>query len=521
MSEADIAPQPPDEQVEPVDPVDGQFELAYEGRAAFLTVHAAQGGGNPVRTDEIFAALKGSPLDYHDTARVVAAVKDPRGQPVFIGEVKAPPEVTDGWFVKLSSDSLAAYVVPAPIRPPQADASPPQPETSAQAGDDASNPEEAPDAKPDVAIVSTEMVRAALAEHGVTTGILDDALASFTPPRPLAAVTLVARGQPPTPGEDAHIEFQFELNRDARSKPVELEDGRVDYYAAPVQRYVEANAVLVVRRPPVEGTPGVDVLGTPLPPPVVKDEPLAVLIGQGTEVRDDTLVAAIAGRPVLQGERVEVLPIFTVQKDLDFSVGNIDFVGDVVITGDMKPGFSIKATGSVTVRGITERASITADGDIIVSGVVGHGETVLEAGGDVTAAFLHTAHVTAGGELKVRNEIINCTVRATRVKTPLNGRIVGGDIAATEEIDTGKLGSDKAVPTHITVGPSPQTSEPVLRVRGTTHYGTVVIVGHAILHVEDDLPPSSFWNVAGGIVKLNPAADSVRPAQAETSASAA
>ncbi len=113
------------------------------------------------------------------------------------------------------------------------------------------------------------------------------------------------------------------------------------------------------------------------------------MLGPGTEIDGDTIVSSFAGRPFFREGRIQVLAVYEVNGDLDFSVGNIDFVGDVIIRGDIKPGYSIHTSGSVTVRGTTEHATIIAGQHIVLTGVLGHGEIVLEAGGDITAQFIH------------------------------------------------------------------------------------------------------------------------------------
>ncbi|MSQ61716.1 MAG: DUF342 domain-containing protein [Dehalococcoidia bacterium] len=84
------------------------------------------------------------------------------------------------------------------------------------------------------------------------------------------------------------------------------------------------------------------------------------MLGAGTELDGDTIVSSFAGRPLFKQGRIEVLPVYEVSGDLDFSVGKITFLGDVIIRGDIKPGFSIHTNGSVTVRGTTEHATIIA-----------------------------------------------------------------------------------------------------------------------------------------------------------------
>jgi len=373
---------------------------------------------------------------------------------------------------------MAAYAVPVPPKgdPPDETAGPP--------------------------VVSEEDLRARLTAIGINSGLLAETLASFSPPRPLESATRVAEGVPATSGKNATLEYAFDAN--PHITPVELEDGSVDYHAAMVRRFVEAGAVLVRRVPPDAGEPGKDVFGIAIPPRPVVDKNLNSLRGKDTRIEGDNLVAVIAGRPVTHGDKIEVLPIYEVRGDVDFAVGNLDFIGDVLVGGDVKPGFVIYAGGSVTVRGIVDRATIVAGKDITVWGMSGEGNHSLEAGHEVIAHYIHNATVTAGVMVKAHREIVNCTVRAPRVETAPIARIVGGSIEAVAEVDAGTIGSPRGVPTEITVERGIDGRSGVVRARRSIHPRVILKVHHAVWCVDDDYPASSFWEYAGEISRLGP-----------------
>ena len=78
---------------------------------------------------------------------------------------------------------------------------------------------------------------------------------------------------------------------------------------------------------------------------------------------------------------IAVYPISNIDSDIDYHTGNIDFNGDVVISGSVQPQFSVKATGTISIGGYVEPGEyISAGGDILVKrGVVG-ANTELVAG---------------------------------------------------------------------------------------------------------------------------------------------
>ena len=139
----------------------------------------------------------------------------------------------------------------------------------------------------------------------------------------------------------------------------------------------------------------------------MRDEALESLVGENTEIRGEELLATSPGRPVERGSEINALPVFAVEGDRDDSVGNIDFAGDETVRGDVMPGFSINATGSVTVSGMSEHATIRAGGDLIVQGVVGLIEPEIVVGGNLTAQYLHNTSVEVAGEAVINREVVN------------------------------------------------------------------------------------------------------------------
>ena len=467
------------------------IEVVFDQRSVALLVRSPRADEPAATAEQAIAALRRGPFAAIPQQRVAEIVAAESGQPVPVGEVPVPAGTT-GWFVVVSPDSLAAYLVPAP---------PARPETPETVVD---GPEDAPESEPEPEAISNAEITARLSELEVKSGVLDEVVASFDPPRVLDAIECVALGVPPVDGRDATVEILIADQED--HAPVTLEDGTVDHHATLASRFIEAGAVIATRVPPVDGTAGVDVSGKKIEARAAVDRLLDGLVGQNTELQGDHLVATSPGRPVHNGERIDLLPSYEVAGDLDYSVGNIDFDGDVLVRGDVKPGFTITATGSVVIGGMVEHASIRAGGDINLQGVVGNheadaagdaddGAASIEAGGDIDVQYLHTISVRADGEVRVNREIVNCTVRAARVLTAPSGRIVGGEVTADFEIGAGSLGSNNGARTQLHIATHRAEEALVIRAWETAHAGVRLNVSSAILDLEDDLPSASFWKL--------------------------
>lgn len=109
------------------------LELRYQGRTVLLVTHPPA-DDRAIRKEDIAATLARSPLDNYSLDRIAAAV-DRKGQSVLpVGEVAAPPNWAEPYFLVISPDRSAAYVVPTEPPPVMAEAQPPAPSPTAEIG---------------------------------------------------------------------------------------------------------------------------------------------------------------------------------------------------------------------------------------------------------------------------------------------------------------------------------------------------------------------------------------------------
>ena len=450
-----------------------RFELAIRGTSVLLSFRA-DAAAAPPNAGEILSALSDLPVAAVEAGPVFSAIREAPENPVEVGTIKADPGAA--WAVRVSPSRLAAWAVPFPA-------------TDEGGG-------------PSAPVVSARELTAGLTPERVTHGVLQEVIDGFGEGKPLGAAVLLARGVAATPGRNGSVEFLFDASES--TTPIEHDDGTVDYRTVVVRRFVEEGALLARRHPPVAGVQGRDVSGRDLVPPAVRDQALSKHQGKGTRIEGDDLVAAIAGRPVLTRDRIDVLPVYEVKGDIGFGVGNIDFIGDVVVHGDVMPGFAIRAGGSVTISGIVDHATIDAGGDILARGVVGDGHCGLKAGKDVAAHYLHNVRVEAVGVVRVQREILNCHVECERLEIPATGRFVGGRLTARSEVTAGAIGSIQSTATWVEVPARVAGKRCCIRATRMVHPGATIDIGHAVLQVNEDLPASSFWEFEGTISRFEP-----------------
>ena len=296
----------------------------------------------------------------------------------------------------------------------------------------------------------------ALEQEQVSYGV-DDALLDALPQEPDRYFRLfpAARGDAPEHGADGKVMDLFPRTVE-RSFAVG-EDNRADYTSMTLFSNVEKDSVICRILPPAEGVPGRIVRDQEIP---ARDgRPASVPKGRNTHVSEegDALLASISGQVEFSGRSFQVKPVLEIPGDVDFSTGNINFVGDVHIRGDICAGFTVRSMGSITVDGVVEACSVEAGGDLVVArGVQGDGQAVIRAQRDIFAKYLENCTVYVKKTLHT-DCVINCSVYCDGVVEVRSGRmtIIGGTIRAAREVTAGTIGSRMEGRTDIILGGEP------------------------------------------------------------------
>lgn len=298
---------------------------------------------------------------------------------------------------------------------------------------------------------------------GVVYGIDEQVLEILTQIRTVD-YTCCARGLPPSDGTDGFLRYHVDI--ESQGRPTLLEDGRVDFKNINNFISVEAGQLLVERVPPRPGEPGMDVIGLPVPAKPAKDVSLPV--GKNAKVVDRCqLVAAIPGQLHIAHDRVNVLPVIEVKGDVDYSTGNIDFKGSVIIHGSVQAGFSVKAGGNAEIRGNISGGMVEANNITVRTGIQGMNRSVVKAYDRLVARFIENATVCAGKEVVVGDVILHSKVFAG-IRIIVEGRrglVLGGRLSAGEEIRVRSAGNRSQVATDLEVSVNPFLKEELFVLR--------------------------------------------------------
>ena len=304
--------------------------------------------------------------------------------------------------------------------------------------------------------VNREMLKASLKNSGVRFGVDETLLANLpNDPNRYFQLHLIARGESPVHGEDGYVVDLF--SRSVKRQPKMNDSGKIDYTELNLIQNVNEGDIICRIVPPAPGKPGKSILNQPIPHRDGK--PAVAPAGRNTKLSDDgsCLLAALTGRVEFSGRSFQVKPVLEIKGNVDYSTGNINFVGDVDIQGDICSGFNVKALGNISVSGVVESCKVEAGGDITLQkGVKGDMQAVIQSHRNIYAKYLESCTVYVRESLQ-SDCIINCSVYSDGSVHVDSGRgiIIGGKIRAAKTVVAKIVGSKAEGHTFIGLGGMP------------------------------------------------------------------
>jgi len=311
--------------------------------------------------------------------------------------------------------------------------------------------------------ITRDQIISQLQASGVVYGILEEAIDDLIKKRTFNIPVLVALGKEPISGEDGQVVMIQQEKQDL----TEQAKNRVDLRELPsrARQIVKAGQEIAEIIPPTPGTEGKNVFGRSLNPKPGK--PPQLKLGKNVKLSEDgkKIIAAVDGMLIAKADgSIDVNEVLTIKGDVDYATGNIDFPGEVQVSGDVKPGFSVKAKGNISISGVIEAATVISyEGSVSALGIKGREKGIVKAKEDVVAKFLENAIVEAGQSVIVNGPITNSQIKSgVEVKATGNkGIIAGGMIVAGFAVEAEEIGSPLGIRTTIEIGFDPQTREEI------------------------------------------------------------
>jgi hypothetical protein len=271
---------------------------------------------------------------------------------------------------------------------------------------------------------------------------------------------MVARGTYPKPGTAARLEVL--VSPPPRPDHPETGEGsqeHIDYHFPMPIISVHAGQEVARKTKATSGVCGTNVLGKDVAPQVGDDK-----CAKGTfRIRVEEDANTVRYFATEDGEFVQdaannsfcVSAEHMVAGDVTVATGDVVFVRDVVVKGNLSEGAMIRAGGSVQVMGRAEAGFIHAQGDVTISqGIVAGGRGLIESAHNVEAAFAEGAVIRAGGDVTIRKGVLNSDIsaRGSVFCTQGRGSIMGGVTRAVKLVEVKRLGSGAGGETLIIVG---------------------------------------------------------------------
>lgn len=301
--------------------------------------------------------------------------------------------------------------------------------------------------------ISVPAIMQVLNDNRVVYGVKHDDIQNICRHKLYEKKILIAEGVPAQNGKDGELINRFAFGK--KGIPKANPDGSVNFKELNLIYNVQKNQVLCDIVAPTDGVKGMTITGQAIAP--VRGREVRLPIGRNVLVNQQNteIIAGISGNLVERHNVLEIDDTFVVDGDIDNSTGNIDFVGNILIKGDVKTGFSVSALGNIKINGVVEAAFVKTSGDLTLMGMNGRGGGRLIAEGNLSASFLENANVDVKGSVAA-NAVMYCNIRCggcmeLRGK---NGSMLGGSYVIAKDLQARSIGSSSHIATDITLGAS-------------------------------------------------------------------
>ncbi len=403
----------------------GRFELTYRDGWATLTVFPPQDASRKVYPEDVTARMELLGIPRVRNRLINYIIEEAAGEPRDLVEWPGGAALTGKVSVSISEDEMTGWVE---ISQPK------------KGGGD-----------PDL-----EEIVSVLKGNGVVFGIQEDAIRKALAEHRYNTRIQAAEGLPAVHGEPPMVVFLFETER---GKPyLQMDYGRINLRELNFVQNVRNGDTLAQTGGPTEPKDGNTVTGTVVPAePAGESESFR----PGTNTRFNgegtAILSEIDGNVYIQHGKVNVEPVIHV-KNVDYSTGNIDFNGTVIIDGSIADGFTVKAGGNIQIGKYAGKCTVEAGRNIILkAGMHGSNRGTIECRGDLYAKYIENAGISCQGTIFVEEAVMHCEVFVSG-SLVLKGRraeIIGGRVIAGKTVWCKQLGNMFETSTTLFIGVAP------------------------------------------------------------------
>lgn len=306
----------------------------------------------------------------------------------------------------------------------------------------------------EIPVYSEKMVLDILESANITNGINLIAIQSLIENMMYGQYLCVAKGSLPTKGNDGYFAFHKDVN-DMKRKPLINQDGTADYKNSLCLAVIKQGEMLATYIPPTKGTTGIDIFGN-IVPSLGDGKEVLPLRGRGITHDEEKVhyYAEYSGHIVMDNEKINIEKLYRVNGDLDLEVGNIQFDGDVEVSGDVRSGMSIDATGDIFIHGHVGGCKLSSQKNIIIDkGIQGRDICEITASLDIVCKFVESCTLKADQNIYA-DSILNSHVVAKNqvIVNSKNGNVIGGDTYGMAGVIVKSAGNEIGTPTILKAG---------------------------------------------------------------------
>ncbi len=404
----------------------GSFEIKTVNGHAFLTVYKPGKSGKLITRQEVFQRLKLFNILEYERTQVEVIIANADGKEHQIAVWTGGESVDSKIEIEISDDRMFCSITI---------------QAALHGGK----------------ILTFEDITSILHANGIKFGIQEKIILDLIENNKYFIKTIIANGIKPTATQNGYIKTAFESG----NKPHLEEDleGKVNFKELNIIKNIKKDGLLAEKIEPKIGTKGKNIFGEE----VEATKPLEGdwKLGDNVYLNEEKtkLFSSIAGRPLLERNGVIKVDEVCYLENVDYSTGNVDFPGTIIVENSVADNFTLKTKGSLIIKKSVGRVFLFAERDIILSGgVMGRNGGVIESNSDVYAKFVEQGNIKAGRNIFIEEASMHSELVAGDSITIKGGRgeLIGGEAIAGKKITVTKLGAVVETKTELVVGLPPE-----------------------------------------------------------------
>jgi uncharacterized protein (DUF342 family) len=267
----------------------------------------------------------------------------------------------------------------------------------------------------------------------------------------------IAKGTPAVNGRDGKLLFLVKK----LSKEPELksdEKGNVDLKELNFFDNIEIGQAVARIYPPHNGVDGSNALGQKIP--AKPGNPTTIKTDDSLEIQKEsendgylTIKSKKIGYLLQNANLLSISDELIINNNIDYKTGNINFIGNIKIRGDVQQGFNVKARGNIEINGNLYGGNLESlQGSVIVTKLaVGAENTYIRAAQDININLVQDYLLEASNTIKITKECRNCNAYTKTFMELPDASLVGGVAHVVCGLSAKEIGNDTGVTTIIEI----------------------------------------------------------------------